>query len=246
MKLISVLLLALVLLFGCNKEQKNSTTEETKKDSTTAQQKNAQTKSDPQNASNPDGQNNAPAISKIEYGISKLPSSLKDYEGKIVAMAKWEDKLGANVLFITETEEKGGENRHKELYGYHYLMSDKENKQVWKINDFIKDCPVDITLTYIDKSISITDLDKNGIGESLFLYRLACKGDVSPDDMKLIMHEGETKYAIRGTMRLEISGEKPYGGEMKIDASFDKAPIEFVDFAKEQWNKFMNEKIKTE
>jgi hypothetical protein len=67
---------------------------------------------------------------------------------------------------------------------------------------------------------------------------MACKGDVSPDDMKLIMHEGENKYAIRGTMLLKITGEKPYGGEMKIDASFDKAPEEFVEFAKSQWKKY--------
>jgi len=243
MKLLPVLLITLIIAFGCNKEQKTSSTGENKKDTIANQQNNSQTKSDPQNANNNNVENNSSSLTNIEYGISKLPPILKNYDGKIVAMAKWEDKLGRNVLFITETEEKGGDNRHKELYGYHYLISDEENKQVWKINDFIKDCPVDLTLKYIDKSISITDLDKNGVGESLFLYRMACKGDVSPDDMKLIMHEGETKYAIRGTMRLEISGEKPFGGEMKIDASFDKAPKEFVDFAKEQWNKFVLDKI---
>jgi hypothetical protein len=246
MKLLPVLLITLVIALGCNKEQKSTRSEENKKDTITNQQNTSQTKTDPQNASNTDGQNNSSILTNIEYGISKLPPTLKDYEGKIVAMAKWDDKLGANALFITETEEKGGESRHKELYGYHYIINDKENKLVWKINDFIKDCPVDITLNYIDKSISITDLDKNGIGESSFLYRMACKGDVSPDDMKLIMHEGETKFAIRGTMKLQIGNEKPIGGEMKVDASFDKAPNEFVNFAKEQWNKFMLDKIKTD
>jgi len=71
---------------------------------------------------------------------------------------------------------------------------------------------------------------------------MSCKGDVSEDDMKLMMHEGETKYAIRGSMKLKMGGET-YGGKMNVDASFDKAPKEFLDYAKEQWNKFQTEKI---
>lgn len=243
MKLLSVLLITFIIAAGCNKGQRNNTAGENKRDTVSSRQDNSQTKTDPQSANNNDAGSNSSGLTNIEYGISKLPPALKDYDGNVVAMAKWEDKLGTNVLFITETEERGGENRHKELYGYHYIISNKENKLVWKINDFIKDCPVDITLSYIEKSISITDLDKNGIGESSFLYRMACKGDVSPDDMKLIMHEGETKYAIRGIMKLQIAGEETTGGEMKIDASFDKAPKEFADYAKEQWNKFVFEKI---
>jgi hypothetical protein len=236
MKLIIIMLAAFLILSGCSKEQK--TTTETKKDTSSSQQNNKQTQTDPQNANNTGGNSGSTGLVNVEYGISKLPAGLKNYEGKIVAMAKWEDKTGANLIFITETEERGGEERHKELYGYHYIITDDENKLVWKINDFIKNCPLDISLSYIDKSISITDLDKNGIAESSFIYRMACKGDVSPDDMKLIMHEGENKYAIRGTMLLKITGEKPYGGEMKIDASFDKAPKEFVEYAKSQWKKY--------
>ena len=241
MKLLIIILAVFILASGCNKEQKTAI--ENKKDTTAATQNNNQTQTDPQNANNTGGNTGSASLTNIEYGISKLPPGLKDYDGKIVAMAKWEDKMGSNVIFITETEERGGEERHKELYGYHYIITDNENKLVWKINDFIKDCPLDITLSYIDKSISITDLDKNGIAESSFIYRMACKGDVSPDDMKLIMHEGETKYAIRGTMILKITGEKPYGGEMKIDASFDKAPKEFVEYAKSQWKKYNMETI---
>ena len=93
------------------------------------------------------------------------------------------------------------------------------------------------------KSISITDLDKNGIAESIFIYRMSCKGDVSADDMKLLMHEGETKYALRGTMNLFVNGENTQKGEMKVDDSFDKAPKVFLDYAKIQWTKYQTEKV---
>jgi hypothetical protein len=85
-------------------------------------------------------------------------------------------------------------------------------------------------------------MDNNGIAENTFLYKMSCKGDVSPDDMKLIMHEGASKYAVRGSMILEMDGQK-YGGEMKPDASFDKAPQEFLPYAIDQWNKFKTEKL---
>jgi hypothetical protein len=71
---------------------------------------------------------------------------------------------------------------------------------------------------------------------------MSCKGDVSPDDMKLIIHEGETKYAVRGSMLMELEGKK-YGGEMKLDPAFDKAPAGFSDYAKEQWKKFETDKV---
>ncbi|HJY64573.1 MAG TPA: hypothetical protein VJ455_10490 [Ignavibacteria bacterium] len=243
MKIIPLIIL-IVLFFGCTKEQKTTQTTDAKKDSAVEKPKTEQTtKTNPKGAGD-DTTKPQTSFSNVEYGISKLPPTLTGYQGKIVAMAKWEDKMGANVVFITETEEKeSGDIMSKELFGYHYTITDKENKLIWKINDFVKDCPVDLTLKYIDKSISITDLNNNGTGESSFLYRMSCKGDVSPDDMKLIMHEGETKYAIRGEMKLNIKGEGTYGGKMNVDPSFDKAPKEFLENAKARWNKYKDEEV---
>lgn len=182
-------------------------------------------------------------IKNLKYETGTLPAGVK-YDGKVVARANWEDKNGRNILIITETEEKKLKEdfRMKELFAYQYVINGNDTKLLWKVNDFIKDCPVDITLSYLAKSLSVTDLDKNGIAENTFIYIMSCKGDVSPDDMKLIMHEGTTKYAIRGIMILEMEGQK-YGGEMKADASFDNAPKEFLPYATDQWNKFKTEKL---
>ncbi|MBL8017123.1 MAG: hypothetical protein JNK43_07640 [Ignavibacteria bacterium] len=238
--LITALIVSSVMFTSCGKKDDVKTKDTQKKDST------SQTKQDPNNklSTNPDSsqKNMSADIRNISYEPGKLPASVK-YDGKIVGGARWEDKNGVNVVIVTETEEKTtGDNRSKELFGYQFILDGENAKQVWKINDFIKDCPVDVMLSLIPKSLTVTDINRNGIGESTFLYRMSCKGDVSPDDMKLIMHEGEAKYPIRGSM-IQIMGGEKYGGEMKVDAAFDKAPSGFFAYAQEQWKKFETEKI---
>lgn len=241
MKLLLALVLSLAMFAGCGKGNKNTESEkktEDKKTETTEQkQPDGTNNQNPQNAGD-----NGSGLTGLTYDV-KLPAGIK-YDGKIVASAKWTDKNGDNYIIVTEGEEKNqnSDERMKEMFGYQFVVKGDDSRQLWKINDFIKDCPVDITLEYMPKSLSVTDLDKNGIAETTFLYRMSCKGDVSEDDMKLMMHEGETKLAIRGSMKLKMAGET-YGGEMKVDKSFDSAPKEFLTHAKEQWNKFQTEKI---
>lgn len=236
MKLLLVILFSAAILTSCGKKDDVKNTDTQKKDSTTKTKTETTPKTDTVT------KNNTAGIKNISYEPGKLPASVK-YDGKIVAGARWEDKNGQNVLIVCETEEKTtGDNRSKELFAYQYILDGENAKMLWKVNDFIKDCPVDVMLSLIPKSISITDINKDGIAENTFLYRMSCKGDVSPDDMKLIMHEGENKYAIRGQM-IQIMGGEKYGGEMKPDPAFDKGPAGFFAYAREEWKKFETEKI---
>jgi hypothetical protein len=234
MKLLFVLLLSSAVIVSCGKKEDAKITDTSKKDSI-SQNKDSKSREEPK-------KNSADGLKNISFDDLKLSSSVK-YDGEITAGVQWEDKNGKNVVIITETEETSkGDSRSKELFGYQYIIDGENAKLVWKINDFIKDCPVDIMLSPVEGSLTVTDLNKDGIGESTFLYRMSCKGDVSPDDMKLIMHEGEAKYPIRGSMTMMLDGQK-YGGEMKIDAAFDKAPAGFQDYAVEQWKKFQMDKF---
>ncbi len=237
MKLLSTLLITAVIFASCGKKDDVKTTDTQKKDSTT------QTKTETTTKTDTAGKNNsAGGIKNISYEHGKLPASVK-YDGKIVAGARWEDKNGQNVLIVCETDEKtSGDYRSKELFAYQYIINGEDAKQLWKVNDFIKDCPVDVMLSLIPKSITVTDINKDGIAENTFLYRMSCKGDVSPDDMKLIMHEGENKYAIRGSM-IQVMDGKKYGGDMKPDPAFDKGPAGFFAYAREEWKKFETEKV---
>ncbi|MEO8446466.1 MAG: hypothetical protein ABI528_03175 [bacterium] len=179
--------------------------------------------------------------------ISMLKADAKDLHDHVsntVASVQWTDNLGDNLIEVIETDVSwNGDKRTKELYAYHYITNAGEKKQLWKVYDFIKDCEVDVTLNYIDGSLIVTDLNNDGISETIFMYRMSCKGDVSNDDMKLIMHEGSKKYAIRGSMNLIMNGQSLQQGSMKVDGAFDNAPESFLDLAKEQWNKFNTENI---
>lgn len=250
MKKLILVFLFLGLVAGCTKK------EEVKKVESNNTSKDTSTSKTYAEGSGETSQNEiADKVSDIELDVKDIPKSIQ-YNGKIVASAKWKDKNGINYIIITETKEKtkklseaerdkgmyiGESIASKELYGYQFIIKDESSEEVWKIQDFEKGCDADLTLEFIKKSLSITDLNNNGIAESTFLYRQGCMSDVSPLGYKLMMHEGKEKYAIRGTQKVVYEGVDPYGGETNIDKSFDSAPEGFLDYAKKEWKKFQKQ-----
>ena len=174
---------------------------------------------------------------------TKLPKGIK-YEGKIKTAVRWVDSLGDNVAISTETgiyqskkfkhENNGGD---AELFTYHYLVKGDIAFQTWRVYDFISDCPVDIEAKFVKNSFQVTDLNQDGIGEIWILYKIVCHGDVSPCDMKIIMYQGQQKYAMRGQNKVQISDKEFYGGDYKFDKAFTDGPKEFLEFAKKLWDK---------
>ena len=184
----------------------------------------------------------------VNISIDKIPAEIK-YEGKVKNAVHWTDKLGENIVITTETgiyqsskfkhEMEGGD---AELFAYHFIKSNGDFKQTWKVYDFISDCPVDIVASFIDKTFNITDLNHNGIAEVWLMYETVCHGDVSPMDMKIIMYEGQQKFAMRGKNKImygsDENGQKMYdGGKYQIDNAFSNGPTVFLEFAKKLWNK---------
>lgn len=245
MKIIITFFIALAFI-SCNK---NQSTSQTKSDNKEVNQQNNSTEKTINEGQQKEN-SNSDGIKILEFNKSDLPSDIK-YKGNIVAGAKWSDKNGDNYVIITETDIKnythdGNDVISKEILSYCYSVTGNKSQLVWDIVDFIKDCPLDMRVEYIPNSLSITDLNNNGIGESTFLYALGCKGDVSPDDLKLMMHEGNSKYALRGETKIEYEVDgKTFsdGGDYKPDTSFNSAPAGFLDYAKQQWNKFYIQKL---
>jgi hypothetical protein len=219
---------------GSKKEDKTEKSESVKEESkTTTEEKKTVTRTE---------------VSMLQFDKSDLPSEVK-YTGAIVTGKRWTDKNGENILILTKTDLKRVKAKQPdfeeyvneaELFGYQYVSSGGAYSLLWKINDLVKDCPFDLTLDFIPGSLSITDINDNGIAESTFLYKLSCRSDVSPSELKLIMHENDTKYALRGNMFIKVPGFSD-GGSYKVDKAFDSAPDGFLDFAKSQWKEFRTE-----
>jgi hypothetical protein len=195
-------------------------------------------------------------IQILAFDPKALPAEIR-YKGEVVAGARWLDKNGENLLLLCETGSfkspippNSKENPYKEwgraaeLHGYHYFKAKEKYTLLWKLSDSVKICPFDLEAAFLPNSLTITDLDDNGIAESTFLYKLGCRSDVSPVQLKLIMHEGKEKYALRGETSVPTGDpDKKLGGQKTIDPAFRRAPKAFLDHALQQWNAFAEEKF---
>jgi len=190
-------------------------------------------------------------VEKIDS--TQFPKAIK-YEGFVKNAVRWKDKSGDNIVITTETGyhinkkfEHETDGSDAELFAYHYINSGNDVKQTWKVYDFISDCPVDIVASFVKNTFQVTDLNHNGIAETWIMYKTTCHGDVSPCDMKIIMYEGNQKYAMRGESKVQVgildNGEKQFiGGNFKFDENFKKGPKMFKEFAQKLWNNNLIEK----
>lgn len=177
--------------------------------------------------------------------VTSIPKGL-DVKGKFVGGLRWDDRNGENWLILTETGEFKSPTQKRadspdlvdhdaEVYAYLFTKTPDGFKQTWKITDFNRNCQFDVSASFVPEATSVTDLDDDGLAEVWVVYRTACRSDVSPATMKLIMYEGTTKYAMRGETRI---GED--GGGMNPDPAFRAAPV-FLKYAEAKWMKFRNE-----
>jgi hypothetical protein len=170
----------------------------------------------------------------------EVPAGLA-VRGVVEAGRRWRDENGENVLLLTRTREAWtGDVRAREIHAYHYVRSGAAYRLLWHATDFIRECPVDVMLEYAPGSLRITDVDADGVAETSFVYALACHGGVDPATLKLILHEGATKYAIRGTTDLRSLAPGYPPPEMRLDPTLARAPS-LRALAERQWRRFVRQ-----
>jgi hypothetical protein len=171
---------------------------------------------------------------------SSIPKGIQ-YVGNIADAVRWTDNTGDNIVILTLTDKTQSKNAPDDgysdgaLYAYHYLVSSDSIKQTWKVYDYVKECPVDMFLSFVDKTFAVTDLNKDGKAEVWVMYKVSCQGDVSPIPMKIIMYQDNKKFAVRGTTREEPSPNSYMGGEYSFDEAFKNASAEFRQYAERLW-----------
>ncbi len=211
----------------------------------------------------------------LQIKAADIPATIK-FKGTLYQAWQWQDSLGDNLLITsqvaptTSTNADDEEGATASLHAFHYVKNNEEYKLLWQIHDSMDDCPVDIACQYID-SVQITDLNNNGIVETSVVYKTACRGDVSPAYMKVIMHEDSVKYALRGNMWVQQNvtdsftlttdnvnlATQPKGGSeyealIRLDGRYENendfktAPPAFLPFAKQLWLKNAIEKLGVE
>jgi hypothetical protein len=169
-----------------------------------------------------------------------IPASVH-YTGHIINSVRYTDKQGDYLMITTETgivNVKDEETLRKaDIYAYCFKTDAGQPVLLWQMHDFAIECPVDVTARYVPHTFAITDLDKNGIAEVWLMYSTACRGDVSSASLKIIMHEGEKKYAMRGTTKVKLDATSSNGGDYKFDDAFKQSPDTFRQYASKLWDK---------
>ncbi len=187
-------------------------------------------------------------ITATNLDANKIPEGIK-FTGKIKTAVRWNDKLGENIVITTETGETINKKwapsesyRDAALYAYHYIVGQDSTYLTWKVYDFIKECPVDIEANFLKNTFQVTDLNNDQIAEVWLMYKTICHGDVSPSDMKIIMYQGQKKYAMRGQNKVQVSEKEFYGGDYKFDNAFTDGEKVFKEFAIKLWDKNIMQK----
>lgn len=146
-------------------------------------------------------------------GSSSIDIAKLTYKGDIVYKKAWQDLNGENIVLFS--------NKEHELFVYHYASKSGEAKLLRKVYDFTEaDCEFDLFADFIEKSITVTDLNKDNYAEITFAYQLACISDVSPKALKLLMLQNGEKYIIRGQTEAYLGNNEYIGGDKTVDASF--------------------------
>ncbi|MFQ3591031.1 MAG: hypothetical protein SNJ67_12150 [Chloracidobacterium sp.] len=183
--------------------------------------------------------------------VTSVPTGMRGlFKGNFRYGLRWTDLSGDNWLILTQTgdftppgrrpsPDEPDESRHSELYAYRFVNAAGVFSPAWQITDFVRDCPLDITAEFIVPATEVTDLNGNGVAEVWVMYKTACRGDVSPATLKIIMYESNKKYAMRGNARIQLP-DFSEGGDKNPDAAL-RANRTFLQHAERKWQKFCRE-----
>ncbi|MBL4637500.1 MAG: hypothetical protein JKY56_26825 [Kofleriaceae bacterium] len=159
-------------------------------------------------------------------------------KGKFHSIAGWTDKHGLHALvFSTTVSEKEDEVSSMLIADLFSREGDAWTSQR-QFKASVDKCQFDTELKAQTGDWSITDLDKDGLGEVSFAWSVGCRSDVSPVTHKVLLvtfKDAEyKKYVLRGNTGIKMAGEVE-GGEFKADKVFETAPKEFLAHAEMVW-----------
>lgn len=171
-------------------------------------------------------------------------TTLRDFpevKGTILKSVPYTDKGARHVVILTQEDYPSRPNRddpdficgNADVRAYGYNLEGTSGP-VWRMHDFVHDCEASATAEFSTDSPFVTDVDGNGLSEVWLVYYVSCKGDVSPDGMKILMYEGGKKHALRGETFMHVDGQD-MGGQYTADPAMRAAPQAIRHYADQLW-----------
>ncbi|WP_342702183.1 DUF4124 domain-containing protein [Burkholderia arboris] len=139
----------------------------------------------------------------------------------------WTDAAGAHAVTLARTA-SGDDVELK-------VSATLDGRPDWTVRDYVKECPVDVILDVVPKSIEMRDLLGNGHKQFLFAYKIGCRGDISADQMKYFLIDAGTKYVLRGEETVTVKGKLMDGGAAPVPNADLKAQPVFLRYMTKRW-----------
>ncbi|MBG8553219.1 M949_RS01915 family surface polysaccharide biosynthesis protein [Hymenobacter guriensis] len=206
--------------------------------------------------------------------LNQLPAGVPRQPGQVLELKRWMDANGPNLLRISRSSvqtlpaglDDPNDTQSVSLYARQYVQRAGKWEELWHLQDAVEQCAFDMWLGPVPGAAAITDLDVDGRTETTLVYKLVCRSDVSPADLKLIMREGSAKYALRGHTVVQYDSvpaaqripanaccldtisaarlEEEYEllmGRYETEKAFRQAPPAFLRFARQHWRRWVVE-----
>ncbi len=193
--------------------------------------------------------------SKPIFQMIRLEQRLPNVSGTIVDQRTWTDKNGTWTAIYTEVIDVPNEFAEFRLYKFR-----QDSRMEWNLNELYVDSlscgEGDIVAQNDSKSLFISDVDANDVGEVMFAYTLNCTYDVSPQRRVLVLIRDSTIHKLVGNtldfgspipdstdFNLEKYPKNDYGswfipitaGRYHDDNNFENIPDAFLVHAHKLW-----------
>ncbi|MBE0407241.1 M949_RS01915 family surface polysaccharide biosynthesis protein [Psychrobacter sp. AOP22-C1-22] len=175
---------------------------------------------------NPLSWNQLPPAIQNYYQIDSKKNKLKLNAKDIVAIRSWISTEGDQYLVQLQrfNSTNSADEPAGEVFTHLYTIDAQEALRVWQIYDYVACDGLDVIAEFAKNTAVVTDINNNGAVEVSVPYYLGCRGGVSYDEMKVIMYEGQQKFAVRGNSAIcnaktgqPVDTTGSYGGDYKVD-----------------------------
>jgi len=171
----------------------------------------------------------APEARKLDPA-SRLPAGVKVKGAQRREAWTWMNPDGSpGYLVLSATSNTKTISR--QLYAQVY--AGKKLREVRLVKDGLSNCKLDLVANFLAGSVSVGDADNDGTPEIAFAYDVVCSATFDPVPRKLIILEGNAKYALRGRTMGKDPDDKVIGGDVKADSFKDAKPLE--EWAMSRW-----------
>lgn len=164
------------------------------------------------------------------------PEETIKYEGEFKKGLRWMDQLGENTVFISTKETK----ESVEFWVEHFLKNKKGKwERHYQFTEKMTNCDDVWTLEPIEEALTVSDLNKDGIGEFTFLYKKECAKEAAPIPTFLYLVENKTEYLMSGSTQLLLENGEKQGGDYEVPAALSEHSPAQAQYAELLWKRFV-------